>query len=1082
MTQLTHQSYLLIEDAIDIVGQKYRVQQLVRGGILFVTGLIVGGIVCSLLAHFAGAGWGARLILLAWIAWSAGSLWQWIIRPLLIRPQPMHVARMVEQRLGGLHNGLTNAILLTHRGDLQNNTWIEPILDEILLSTKQIKLDGAIRFGELRRMGTWSLIATAISIFTAILFSSQVAHGWQQIFSPATFVPQQGEMVIDQLLPGDVTLVAGQPLEITAIAHGPRKAIAKIVFDRKLPTAELTPITQDDQSLRYLYRVEHVDQTLRYRLEVGRTQTPWYTVTTVAQIKPVSLSATLTPPAYTRHAASTVAIDLESQARPPLRIVQGGTIGLDLAVDVPANAAMLQLGSAAPSKMRVLSSGTHFSGAQMVTANGPASILLTEPTGQIIAQMPQPALAVEIIPDAPPSIEMKFPAQDTTIAPSTSIKIQAILRDDYGLRQVRILVSDQPSAPLAKVYEAPLTGEPTSSTLEYDLKIPEKSAVHGQSIRVQVQVSDNRQIADPSGALGPQTTSTRVYEIKFDDPKLIAQQEQEQFDALREALLKMLQTERTQLDAAMAYKTGDKTYPAHIQKGQAALRDMMVHAAQTITFSDKNRIVQKTLLAMAYGPVQQTIDLSDSLSTELVAQQQIHLNGQLMSRQREVITTLENLLAILGAPTDPSAEQDGKKGDLPNERQAMEQLNKDLKDYIAQQRQILDQTANLAKKPVDNWDDNDRKTLDDLLMAQEKLDNFMQQKISDYATLAEQDMANPALLKELLEVYSEVTMAKDALKKDAVEVAVSLEDSGVELAQELSNNIEKWLSDLPDRIKWTMEDPLEKTEPPMAELPTELEDLIGELMEQEEDLFDEMEDTNANWADSLDRGAGWDAMDGPIANMSAKGVTGNALPNNNEMSGRSGEGRTGKSQGEMVEDTATGKGGRRTPTRLDPTAFQKGQINDQSKDPVGGATGGGKLSGQGGEGLEGPVPPAQQEALKRLAQKQAQIRNTAERIQLQYRLNRYDNFQLEKSIAMMRRVESDLESNRYQNALRRRDVLLEGLASSKLLAGGEVHVQRDTTPTPTARLQDEINTASAGELPPAWSKVLQTYYEKLSAQ
>ena len=38
---------------------------------------------------------------------------------------------------------------------------------------------------------------------------------------------------------------------------------------------------------------------------------------------------------------------------------------------------------------------------------------------------------------------------------------------------------------------------------------------------------------------------------------------------------------------------------------------------------------------------------------------------------------------------------------------------------------------------------------------------------------------------------------------------------------------------------------------------------------------------------------------------SAKGVTGNQLPNNNEMGGRAGEGRTGKSQGEMVEDTAS---------------------------------------------------------------------------------------------------------------------------------------------------------------------------------
>jgi hypothetical protein len=256
--------------------------------------------------------------------------------------------------------------------------------------------------------------------------------------------------------------------------------------------------------------------------------------------------------------------------------------------------------------------------------------------------------------------------------------------------------------------------------------------------------------------------------------------------------------------------------------------------------------------------------------------------------------------------------------------------------------------------------------------------------------------------------------------------------------------------------------------------------MVGELMEQQEDLFEEMEDTNANWADSMDKGAGWDAADGPIANMSAKGVTGNQLPNNNEMGGRAGEGRGGKSQGEFVEETASGKGGRNTPTRLDPTPFQQGQVKDESKDPVGGATGGGKVSGQGGEGLEGPVPPKMKEQMQRLAQKQAQLRNAAERIQLQHNVGRYDQFKLLEAIAMMRRVESDLNANRYGNALRRRDVLVDDLAESRLLLTGQIAVQQDTTPQAQSKLKDEIGDAMKGELPAGWSEPLREYYRKLS--
>jgi hypothetical protein len=286
--------------------------------------------------------------------------------------------------------------------------------------------------------------------------------------------------------------------------------------------------------------------------------------------------------------------------------------------------------------------------------------------------------------------------------------------------------------------------------------------------------------------------------------------------------------------------------------------------------------------------------------------------------------------------------------------------------------------------------------------------------------------------------------------------------------------------DTPDRLKWSMEDPLTRTDTPMPELPEELEDMIGELMENEEDLLEEAEDANANWADSLDKGAGWDTMDGPIANMSARGVTGNQLPNDNEMGGRSGEGRSARSQGEMVGDTAVGKGGRRTPTRLDPTPFQQGQIKDTSQDPVGGATGGGKLSGQGAEGLEGPVPPGHDQLMQRLAQRQAQIRNAAERLQLQYRVGHYDNFHLLRSIALMRRTESDLAANRYQNVLRRRDVLLDELDTSRLMLGSRILVQQDPTAASPKLPPKDISAVWSGDLPPAWSEALKEYYRKLA--
>ena len=358
----------------------------------------------------------------------------------------------------------------------------------------------------------------------------------------------------------------------------------------------------------------------------------------------------------------------------------------------------------------------------------------------------------------------------------------------------------------------------------------------------------------------------------------------------------------------------------------------------------------------------------------------------------------------------------------------------------------------------------------------------MADKHTDLSKLPEQDFSNPSLLKELVEVQTELKMAKDALTKKTADIAVPLEQLGAEMAKEMTTNIEKWLPDTPDREKWSQEEPLtdDMKEAPMAELPKEMEDIVGKLMEDEEDLFNEMEDASSSWADSLDKGAGWDAMDGPISNNSARGVTGNRLPNTSEIAGRSGEGRQGKSSGEFVGDTAVGKGGRNTPSRLTPDPYVKGQIKDYSKDPVGGATGGGKESGGGGEGLKGPVPNRPDRDLGRLATRQAQLRNKAEGVDLKFQVLKYHHTDLKRMIDVMAAVEADLKTGRYRSALRRRDVLLEGLGQVKTYLKGEFTVRQDQTANLPTDIQKEILGNMQEPSPPGWEELNRQYFERLT--
>lgn len=1094
MTQLTqHPAYLLIEDQLDAIGQRYRVHKLIRGLMLWGTCAILATLAAAVVAHRAGPGPIAKTSLIAWIAILIVSAVIWVLRPLLIRPRALQVARLIEGRVGGLHNGLTNTVQLAHADDLKSSPWIPAIFEEVLTTSRSTSMEQAVQMRQLRpaalRLSGVAFVAIVMLLITPL--RDALGHGWQQMLAPAQFVAKTGAMKIESVAPGNTTLVAGQDLDITIIASGPQEPApdARLIFDGDLPpsnAATITPATIDDGDsrgkLRYTYRIDAVQDTLRYRVEVGGTQSSWYTATVVKQVKLQQLQLVIAPPIYLRTRPETKSLNVEDLAKTPVSVHQGSRVDITATVDVPVESGMLHCAGKDPVAMTAGALPRQFTASLIVTEQVALSMLFGHGGGQIVARLPDPPLTIHCIKDAGPQIEMRWPTQDTAAAPQAELKLAALLKDDVAIGSARVLMGIGADQPLSPVWEQTYAEEKPAQDLAFTLPLKNIDRKHGQIVRVQIEATDNRAMTDVIKDGGPQTVASSIYEIRLRDPEKISQEQKEKFDKLRAALLEMLKQQRGLNELAVTYKPGEKTIMPRVNSGQTDLKKLIDQTAGTFPFDETNRIVQKTLEMLSVNPAKEAIALSAALLNEAVATEQFKLAGEVQARQRRIISVLESLLAMLQhtqAATRPTTREGG---DLPQKKEELTKLNEALKEFIKQEQRILDQTSHLAKKPVDNWDDADKKLLDDLKQAPEKMDAFMQEKIADFSKNAEQDMSNAALLKELMEVYTEVTMAKDALNKKATEVAVALEESGLELAKEIQTNLEKWLMDEPDRLKWTMEDPVGKTDTPMAELPKELEDMIGELMEQQEDLFDEIEDTNANWADSLDKGAGWDAMDGPIANMSAKGVTGNQLPNNNEMGGRSGEGRSGKSQGEMVEDTASGKGGRNTPTRLDPTPFTKGQIKDESKDPTGGASGGGKLSGQGGEGLEGPVGPQMKQQMERLAQKQAQIRNAAERLNIEKQISKYDQFRLLDAVLLMRRVEAELKANRYQNAMRQRNVILDKMDTSHLLVGGQVHVQHDTSPAASRKTTEDINDAMKGAIPQAWEGPLKEYYKKLGTQ
>jgi hypothetical protein len=329
-------------------------------------------------------------------------------------------------------------------------------------------------------------------------------------------------------------------------------------------------------------------------------------------------------------------------------------------------------------------------------------------------------------------------------------------------------------------------------------------------------------------------------------------------------------------------------------------------------------------------------------------------------------------------------------------------------------------------------------------------------------------------------VWQDVSKADAALYAKNVEMAVPLEQSGLELAKELNNNLERWLSSHPDNQQWKMEEAQAPADVPVAELPKQLEDIIGDLLDKEENMTQDVDDFSSAWMDNADKGIGWDVGDGPISDMSAKGITGNLLPNQNEVGGRSGEGRNGRSHGQMVGDSAEGKGGRETPSRLDPAPFEAGSIKDSAKDDTGGPTGGGKLSGEGAEGLQGPVPPPLQAQMRRLAGAQAQVRQEAGELALKLRERHLPSGDLETAVAAMQGFE-DAAAHGNGPALRQRfSAAVDALQSAREDAGAPAALHREQLDL--AQHQRATSQGAADAVPPGYEDMASRYFQGLAEQ
>lgn len=1095
----TAQIYPRLVDALDDVRRQWRQRKLVEGVLL--TAASVLGVLVALIAidNLLALGTLGRLITFFLLCGSAAvGVMTWIVRRVLEQQRDDFFAILVEQRHPELRNTLINGLQLGRGNDYGSSRLIEAIVQDAATATADIEMADCIDVRPAKQAGMY-LGAACVIIVGYALLTPRFFNGLARVLLPAAAIEPYTATNIDEssVLPREPNnrFPEGSsiPIEFKVAGVIPRTAQLhrKSGEGRWVPVSvpviepAATPGTKPDTSTGlFRYTVAQPLAPFDFYITAGDDTSRVYHVDVVKRPQVEGISLTYRLPEYAGKEPQVIersdgeiagicgtVVEVQYKFSKPLKEASILTerdqiVTLEQAGDArtwKASFTLWQRGLKHPDDAveQIVEGPTRYQ-VRLQDTDGYEN---SEPLWH----------GINVTKDLAPTVTLVAPGRDQQVQPKDKVELKLIAKDDFGVGSVRLLcrVNDQPK--LLELATFPHDGAPlTEAADRYDWDLSSLSLKSGDIVKYWAHAADRNTIT------GPGTGESRHFSLFVIVPEQVLanlEVQIEDYAGMLEDLVRLQRQNRAESASGVAF-TNLVARQIRIRGKTAELAKAMRRDATPLaTIVDALDELHSGLLADAVRLLEQGRD------TQAVAQA-TELRNQSLPVQDEIITKLQALLARL--QRNEQARKELKKiakADKAAHKaitQTLSQLVKDLDRLVDDEQELAEKFEKMPKRVDDALKEEALKAaLNDLDALDEKWSKWQKGAIDDLTKLPTGFVDDFSLKEDVNSVFEEIEKAAQRAKAQSLEV--SLEDLGAGLATEMLEDLEVWMPDTPDAVKWVQEEPLGNK--PMAipemPLPESLEDLVGELMQEAEEFDEEADDITSAWGDNLNQ-AGWGVSDGPISSFSAKGKTGNDLPNTHEVTGRSGDGRRGKSAGQMVGDSSRGLPGRKTPARVGNERYEPGQLKEEAHQDPNGATGGGKKSGSGKKGLQGGTPPDFQKDMDRLSAKQAGVREKAEKVAERLDSAGLSSRRLNESIELMKQAQLEPRDLRYEDSFRKQKVALSQLktALGQLEQGTAVQLQR-ARELP-AQLRQELLQSSDEGYPPGYESLAKSYFRALS--
>jgi len=1081
------QDYPRLIDALDDLRRRWRVQRLAEGASVALAVTLATLLLVVAADNLFQLGMPGRcaLALALWgsLAWGASRL---ATRGLEQRRDDFF-AILVERHYPGLSNRLINALQLG-RGNQDGHSprLIEAIVADAARDTSELDLRASLDSRPSRKA---ACVAAGVALVVgtyALVFLPRFLNGASRVLLPLADIPPYTATQIPEksVVPGDKRVPEGTAVVVKARVEGTIPATAQLL--RKDGEGRWVPIEMKvDAKNRDLFAASTppAGASFDYAIAAGDGRSRTFRVEVVKRPQVAKIAPTYTFPAYTGLEPRKAA-----EADGEIAAVAGTAVALELTATKPLQSASIVTEKGEPITLnkagddRTWRASFLLGGRDAKLANEAAMTVVQGPTRYQVQLVDADGYEgadplwrpVVLVKDMPPAVSITAPGRDLQVKPDATVAVTVEAKDDFGLAEVRLQYRVNDETTVRELQSFPHAGKPIlQQSHKFDWALSGSKLKGGDVVQYWATATDRNTLN------GPGRGESRKYTLTLSTPEQAVARldlQIQDYAQILEELLKLQRLNRAQTASGIGFDA--------LVGRQASIRGKTDKLA---TAMEKDALPVATIVVslreLFAGPMAEAVRLLEGGRDAANAARATEQRNMSLPVQDKIIAELEALLARLQRNEQAKdALRKLAKKDQPAHKATTQTLNtmvKDLARLIDDQKELTAKFERMPKKTEDAAKEERAKSDKEAEALRKAWEQWAKGSVAELAKLPTGFVDDFDVRPDVNKIFEEIEKA--AVRPKAEKIEVALEDMGVGLATRMKEDLEMWMPDAPDAAKWVMEEPLNKKpiNVPEMPLPNATEDMVGDLLQKADEFDEEADDITSAWGDNLDQ-AGWGVSDGPISSFSAKGKTGNDQPNNMEVGGRAGDGRRGKSSGQMVGDTARALPGRKTPARVGNERYEPGKLKEEGQDDPNGATGGGKRAGTGRKGLQGGTPPDFAKDMGRLSEKQAGVRAKAEQVAKTLETNGVVSRRLKEGIDLMKAAEDDLRDLRYDDAARKRRVAQGKLKAIPLELEGSSAAQLSRARDLPGALRSELIQAADEGYPAGYESLLKSYYKALS--